>query len=103
VKIIWRKEADHTYHVGVHTVTPVAQSIGLRWQSGGWLWQFPLAIEMKNEENGAHRWLPIPDPTRAIVWGLYALTLVVAIAAARRAWRKGQRARQERIKVQKHV
>lgn len=76
---IWHSHATATHQIGARTVTPIAQSIGLRWPGGGWLWQFPLAVEVV--EGKATTRLPVPDPTRTIVWFLAALILVfVAIS-----------------------
>src|SRR5687768_10825996 len=75
---IWRRHAIPTLEIRAYSLTPVVQLVGLRWPGGGWLCQFPLAVEVKSdqEENGAPQRLPIPDPTRTVVWFLFALALV---------------------------
>jgi hypothetical protein len=102
-RIIWRKEAHRTLHIDAYNVTPVAQTIGIKLRAGGWLWQLPLAVEVEDERSGEQSRLPIPDPTRTLVWLLAALTLIVLLITVRSAWRgrqhaRGQRVRQERIK-----
>jgi hypothetical protein len=100
--VIWRRDASRLYQIGAHTVRPVSQNIGIRWRRGGWLWQFPLAVEVQDaevndDEEDAQRRLPIPDPTRILVWFLYGLALAVIIAAVAARWRQ-RRASKERIK-----
>ncbi len=92
---IWRSHADRTHPIGSQSITPVVQSIGLRWPGGGWLWQYPLAIEVENTEDGTHKQLPIPDPTRTVVWFLSALALVIVFTAGLTLWRSHQHKRQE--------
>lgn len=78
---ILQRDATPTHHIGAQRVTPVVQSIGLRWRGGGWLWQFPLAVKVANDETGEETRIPIPDITRAVVLFLYALTLTVIVVA----------------------
>jgi hypothetical protein len=84
---IWRNDATKTHQIGTQRVTPFVQSIGLRWPRGGWLWQFPLAVEVADQRTGEQRRVPIHDSTRITVWFIYALTLVVGCAAATTWWR----------------
>jgi len=79
---IWRSHSTIPQHIGTQTVTPIVRSIGVRWPGGGWLWQFPLAVHVKNEEDGAQRRLPIPDPTRTTIWFLVAFTLLLILIMA---------------------
>lgn len=76
---IWRSQPAAPYQIGARRITPVVQSIGLRWPNGGWLWQFPLAIDVADEAESEPKRLPIPDTTRTVVWFLAALTVVAAI------------------------
>jgi hypothetical protein len=92
--MIWRREASRTHRIGAHTLTPVAQSIGIKWRGGGWLWQFPLAVEVEDEQGGASTRLPVPDPTRTVVWLLTALTVVVVCAMTMAAWRSRRHKRE---------
>ena len=82
---VWQSHPTATYYIGERAITPVAHSIGLRWPGGGWLWQFPRAVEVVEEESTTR--LPIPDPTRTVVWFLAALLLVfvaLTVLATRR-------------------
>jgi hypothetical protein len=84
---IWRGDATKTHLIGAQRVTPFVQSIGLRWPRGGWLWQFPLAVEVENQRTGEQWRVPIYDATRTTLWFIYALTLVIVFAAATAWWR----------------
>jgi hypothetical protein len=77
---IWHSHSNITHQVGSRSITPVTQSIGMRSDWGGWIWQFPLAVDVENAEDGKQTRLPIPDPTRALVWSLSAVTLLLALA-----------------------
>lgn len=79
---IWRSFPVATHEIGTQRITPVVQAIGLRWPGGGWLWQFPLAVEVENEQEDATTRLPIPDLTRTVVWFLAALSLVIVLTTA---------------------
>lgn len=76
---ILRRDAATTHHIGTQRVTPVAQSVGLRWRGGGWLWQFPLAVHVEDMETGAEKRVSIPDTTRTLLWLLYALTVTITL------------------------
>lgn len=91
---IWHSHSNITYQIGSQSITPVTQSIGMRADWGGWLWQFPLAVEVEDVEDGTQTRLPIPDPTRALVWFLSALTLLLALATLVSLWQSRKRARQ---------
>lgn len=86
---IWRSHADTTYHINSQSITPIVQSIGLRWPGGGWLWQYPLAIEVEEDADGTQQRILIPDPTGAVVWFLGTLALVVLLLAGLTLWRRG--------------
>lgn len=92
---IWSSRPAATHHIGSRTVTPIVQSIGLRWPGGGWIWEFPLAIDVEDnlekEKDGASQRLPIPDPTRTVVWFLSALTLFVVVATVLTVRQRRQR------------
>lgn len=92
---IWRSHADITHQIGARRVTPLAQSIGLRWPGGGWLWQFPLAVEIEDEVGSSQRLL-IPDPTRTTVLFLAGVALVVLFVTTLSLWQSRQRAKQKR-------
>lgn len=88
---IWRTHAAPTAQIGSHTVTPIAQLIGVRWPgiggiSVGWLWQFPLAVEV--ETDGDYQRLPIPNLTRTVLWLLYTLTAIAIGFSILILWRR---------------
>lgn len=93
---IWRSHSDITRAIGSRAITPISQSIGVRWERGGWLWQFPLAVEVENVDDGTQTRLPISDPTRTLVWLFSALTLAISIATIIILWQSRQRKRPER-------
>ncbi len=95
---IWRSHANSTHQIGLQSITPITQMIGLRWPGGGWLWQYPLAVEVYDEGEGMQKRLPIPDPTRTVVWLLYALALVVLVVTAFTLWRSRQHTRQMNLR-----
>ncbi len=95
---IWQRHATPTQQIGSYTLTPIMQSVGLRWRNGGWLWQFPLAVEVVEEDTGAQQRLPIADPTRSAVWFLYTLLLLLIIATGLSLWLGRKRKRQEKKK-----
>lgn len=78
---ILQRDATTTHHIGTQRITPMTQSVGLRWHGGGWLWQFPWAVHVEDVETGAEERVPIPDPTRTLLWLFYALTLAVPVIA----------------------
>ncbi|MCC6453374.1 MAG: hypothetical protein IT328_00375 [Caldilineaceae bacterium] len=94
---IWQRYATPTHQIGSYTITPVMRSVGLRWPNGGWLWQFPLAVEVA-EEDGTQQQLPIADPTRSAVWFLYTLLLLFAVATLFALWSSRKRKRQGKKK-----
>lgn len=95
---IWRRDATPTQQIGAYTITPVVQSLGLRWPHGGWLWQFPLAVEVVEEESGEQQRLPIADPTRTVVWFLYTLLLLLIAATVLSLWLGRKRKQQGKKK-----
>lgn len=80
-----RRHAAATHEIGPYTLTPIVQMIGLRWPGGGWLWQFPLAVEVEGAGEEPRR-LPIPDATRTVLWFLYALVSLFIAAAILSLW-----------------
>ena len=93
---IWRTQAHRIYQVGSHTIIPTVRSIGVHWRGPqqiiGWLWQFPVAVDVEDEATATRTRYPIPDTTRTVVWFLGALTLVFVGALAFMQWRNRKRA-----------
>jgi hypothetical protein len=100
---IWRRHATRTHQIGSQRITPVVQSIGLRWRGGGWLWQFPLAIDLQDETTGTQEHVPVPDPTRMILWFLYTLTFVVIITSLMILWQGRQQSKASQERLNHHV
>ena len=94
---ILRRHATTTHHIGTQRVTPVAQSIGLRWRGGGWLWQFPLAVHVEDVETGAEKRIPIPDTTRTLLWLLYALTFTITLTIIFSAFMRRRNTRSRKV------
>lgn len=94
---IWRSYPTATHEINSMNVTPIAHSIGLRWQGersqGGWLWQFPRAVEVENVREGTSQRLPIFDITRIGVWLFYALSLLLVIFSVALWWQGRRRVR----------
>ena len=88
---IWRTYSAPTEEIGSYRITPVAQLIGLKWRGGGWLWQFPIAMEVETE--GSHERLPIPHVTRTAIWLLYGLVTVALLIVILILWRKRRQRR----------
>jgi hypothetical protein len=99
---IWRSQADITHQIGSQSITPIVQSIGLRWPNGGWLWQFPLAVEVEDDRDGRQMRLPIPDPTRTVVWFLCALAIISLFAMLIRRRQSRQRKQQDKRQENEH-
>lgn len=90
--VIWRKDAAYTVQIGPQSVTPVARTIGIRWLRGGFIWQFPVAVEVTSEGDDKPKRLPIPFVTRTAILSFYALALIVLLVA----WQQRRRAQQVR-------
>ncbi len=93
---IWRTLRAPAYRHGSISVTPVARAVGMRWPMGGWLWLFPLAVEVRQHDGKAAKQdkppqrLPIFDVTRLVLILFLAGTLLALIG-----WRWQSRRRRE--------
>ena len=101
---IWRSQPQGSVEVDDHIITPIVHSAGFYWPNaknfGVLLWQFPQAVEVEEKASGTHTRLPIPDPTRTVVWLLVAMTLAAITLMAAVRWRRSRRATQQRTKLQ---
>ena len=102
---IWHKHAAPAAQIGAHRLTPIAQLIGVRLPSiggiqAGWLWQFPLAVEVETEGGieGERQYLPIPNLTRTVLWLLYTLTAIAVGYSIATLWRRRSRSRNKLLK-----
>ncbi len=91
---IWRTDATTPQLIGTQRITPKMQTIGLRWRGGGWLWQFPLAVDVEDTQTGDVQRVPIPDITRTAVWLCTAITLG-AVLATIIVWQRGRMRRKD--------
>lgn len=88
---VWHTLRAPTHRQGNISVTPVARAIGLRRRKGGWLWLFPVAVEVRRhhirpwakEEKPAR--LPIVDVTRLLLILFVVGTLVALLVTRRRS------------------
>jgi hypothetical protein len=63
--------------VGDITLTPQSQALTIRWPSGGWVWNRPVAILVERGQQATR--VPIVDVTRALQLGLLSLSVVLGI------------------------
>ncbi|RIK53143.1 MAG: hypothetical protein DCC57_08820 [Chloroflexi bacterium] len=78
--IAWQLRTGRPLEAGDITLTPVARRLLLRWPSGGFVWQYPVAVFV--EQEGEEARVPIPDPTRMAWYALIAATLFVLLILA---------------------
>lgn len=91
--IVWRTLRAPAHRQGNISVTPLARAVGLRWRHGGWLWTFPVAIEVRRHD--IRPWVkpkkpvrqPIVDVTRLLLI-LFFIVTVLALASSRRQLRR---------------
>lgn len=83
---VWQTAMHPPIQVGTRTLTPRSRVVGLRWAQGGWLWQFPVAVEVTEDgtAGGAVQRLPIVDGTRWVVLAMALGTLWLVWRARRR-------------------
>jgi hypothetical protein len=80
----WRELRGEPHYLhGLH-ITPISRAVTLRWPGGGLLWQWPLAVEVREGKRAYRR--RIPDATRrtTIALLLLAAALLLGSAALRR-------------------
>jgi hypothetical protein len=73
----WQKVSGETVTVGEIAVTPQSQALTVCWPQGGWVWNRPAAVLVKQGEEEKH--IPIVDVTRVAQLGLYGLSLAFAV------------------------
>jgi hypothetical protein len=73
----WHVERGNTVTVGDISVTPQSRALIARWPHGGWVWNRPAAVMVKQGED--ERRIPIVDVTRMAQLGLFGLSLVFGV------------------------
>ncbi len=82
---IWQRSPGPTVRTGDAVVTPIARSVGVRWPSGGWVWSFPVAVEVATGDTVETQ--AIVDVTRVLLIALWFGT-ALAVWSARASRRK---------------
>lgn len=78
--VAWQLRTGRPVEVEEITLTPVSRRLLLRWNGGGFVWQFPVAVLV--EEEGEETHLPVPDVTRIAWLALVAATLMTLVILA---------------------
>ena len=63
--------------VGTRTITPQSQAVMVRLPIGGFVWNRPTAV-LVTEDNQTIT-IPIPDPTRLVLWALTGVGVLVSL------------------------
>ena len=73
----WTTLAGTPVTVNELTVTPLAQSLTLRWGQGGFVWNRPVAVLLSRD--GQSKRVPIPDVTRLVQVILLGIVLLIGL------------------------
>ena len=65
------------FTVGTRTITPQSQAVMVRLPIGGFVWNRPTAV-LVTEDNQTIT-IPIPDPTRLVLWALTGVGVLVSL------------------------
>lgn len=88
----WRELRGEPHYLhGLH-ITPISRALTLRWPGGGLLWQWPLAVEVRERKRTYRR--RIPNVTRRATIALLLLAAALLLGSA--ALRRRQRTRHSR-------
>lgn len=63
--------------VGRRTITPQSQAVRVLLPIGGFVWNRPMAVLVT--ENNHTITIPIPDPTRVILWSFTGIGVLVSL------------------------
>jgi hypothetical protein len=85
VTFVWQRNPGPAIPHGETVVTPYARSVGVRWPGGGWVWSFPVAVEIATGDKVETQ--AIVDVTRVLLIVLWFGT-TLAVWSARRSRRK---------------
>ena len=75
--IRWVTLAGEPVTVDQLTVTPLAQSLTMRWPRGGFVWNRPVALLVTKD--GQTERIPLPDVTRMAQLVLFGFVLLLGI------------------------
>jgi hypothetical protein len=81
----WTTLAGKPVTINNLTVTPLAQSLTIRWSRGGFVWNRPVALLVATDGQTAR--IPIPDITRlvqVVLLGIVVLLGVVLLSGSNR-------------------
>ena len=86
-----RTEPGTPVVIGDRTITPLAQTLVVRWPMGGFAWSRPLAVLV--EQGGKTDRIPIVDLAQVARLGMLAAGLTAGVALALRG--RGKDSREE--------
>jgi len=72
--IQWQTVSGDPVIVGDVSLTPQSQALTIRWPSGGFVWNRPVAVVV--EQDGQTERIPVVDVTRIAQFTLIGLSLV---------------------------
>ena len=75
----WRTDPGEAVTVGDLTVIPQARTLAVRWPYAGWVWQRPVAVQVRSQDR-PEATMPIVDVTRLAQLALWGLTLIFSMA-----------------------
>ena len=93
----WREQRGESLYLHGFHITPVSRAVSLRWPGGGLLWQWPLAVEVRDGKRTYRQ--RIPDATRRATIALFLLASALLLGSAalrRRHTRRNRRASLEK-------
>lgn len=75
----WQTNSGHAVTIGQVSVTPQSQALIIRSPYGGWVWNRPVAVLVK--QGGQTKRVPIVDVTRLVQVGLLGLSVACTVIA----------------------
>jgi hypothetical protein len=87
----WRELRGEPLYLHSLHITPISRAFTLRWPGGELLWQWPLAMEVREGKQTNRR--RIPDVTRRAIITLFLLAVLLLGSAALRRRRPSRRRR----------
>ena len=80
-RIQWQTQAGQPIEAGGYTIIPVTRMLIIHGSKGGWVWNQPAAIRVKDAEGERH--IPIIDVTRIAQLLLIGLGLIFSLVSIR--------------------